>query len=731
MSSNSLSYGVCSSDKDGVLGASASISTRGPQTRVGAIETFIIEGTARKDKENPESSSNNSVHSQPPPPPYVDARSVIAASKFATPITPTSLVSEAKSTASSLSVASVENKTSVIPPKISQNGFSSRTALQHVEGQVLYSGRVKYEPPPLYHKSVTLNSKPFSNYNSTNNSVDYGAGISPSDCNCNDIKCKQADHAADVIIQPHSLSKFEIHTYENVRSGKPSQVKYSESAAVIIENKHANSRPSSISSQESKHSSPHDSLVRNFKNYSHPKDIKSENRVKSYVEKISNNNDKGSIDLINNKLNSSINLKHLPPRIEQDLEGRQFVIPRNNAYVEENARHVNQWSLSSDSTKHKLYCDQVLPNKGSASPCCLSPHSHLASPSHLSLHPPPPPYPGKPPSISSLSSSIDLNDSVLSLGSLRSASGVLASVNANHNYANIDVLKGNYIADQQLEQYIQHQDKLHHQQKSSFGRFINDSSSIYPVPSRPYLSSSAHEHLPSSTGNRLPCGNRGGPGYTNNRAHLPNELANLNSATSSNSSKNYLGSHLNQNESKLPPPPPYPSTVVRSQLLYKNLNGTATSTAPPLPPYPSTALRHPVPLVSKSSFSNQIKLRAESPSICKTVKMEAVKNSSSVTQGVVDKLADLKLTPEGEQSPSERLTKWQNRLNPSYEANTSVSAGAKSSTATSSSAGDVSDASSDKSASSSSKTKSKHSSGKSLLPYNVTAKSSVSIYYSK
>ena len=119
-----------------------------------------------------------------------------------------------------------------------------------------------------------------------------------------------------------------------------------------------------------------------------------------------------------------------------------------------------------------------------------------------------------------------------------------------------------------------------------------------------------------------------------------------------------------------------------------------------------------------SSFT---KLRAESPSVMISTVMDTKKhdrtsNSSSV-QNLSDQMAQLSSASNcpKEECPSDRLSKWQHKLNPTYEDSNGMTKQSSSG----------SDAGSDKSTSGSSKSKGKSS--KSLLPYNVTAKKMVSI----
>ena len=120
--------------------------------------------------------------------------------------------------------------------------------------KAFYSGHVKYEPPPVSYKSSS------SIVASTDH---WQLNATTSDSNSTDLgRCSKQ---SEITIKPHSLRNFEIHTYENVTPDSQRQ-RYSETASVIIENKYTNSksRPSSLSSQESKSSSPRNSHFDNI-----------------------------------------------------------------------------------------------------------------------------------------------------------------------------------------------------------------------------------------------------------------------------------------------------------------------------------------------------------------------------------------------------------------------------------------------------------------------------------
>ena len=215
----------------------------------------------------------------------------------------------------------------------------------------------------------------------------------------------------------------------------------------------------------------------------------------------------------------------LPPRIEQDLEGKQFVIPRNNAYVQENARL--SWSSTNDPLKRRSF---YLDNHQLASTLyCYPPRSNRQTPSITTPSPTsfaaPPPYPGKKANLDS--------DSVISLGSLRSASGVLASVNANHNYANIDILKNNF----------------NPSSSHILGDDLNKLQDKAPPPP-PYPSSAVR--------NALKLTNDSAAGKNNNSTpELPNKQ--IHASADFNIRKTVSVADI------LPPPPPYPSSAVRAQ----------------------------------------------------------------------------------------------------------------------------------------------------------------------
>lgn len=757
-------------------GAGALLPTRVPQTlRIGAIQALINDGAGNINQGNshvkcdrPDAlklTSDNQSNSS------LDSRSIVAASKFATPRNPNNLAPPPKTSLSS-STVSVNG---ISPPPLAAKGPGIRTryvqvdnlptlcngnsvaALKPVTGQTYYSGHVNYEPPPIYSRGILNSTKSLSGSisNLSNHSHNLGNGSLLSNSN-------YSLHS-DVIIKPHSLANLKIHTYENVTSCKGHERSPSTNlAATIIENQYASPR-SSVSSQESKHSSPRNSLVQNLQN--------------SSLERKGNGNqvihERISLDGLHSNSNSpifksqcialnrsSLNLgNQLPPRIEQDLEGRQFVIPRNNAYVQENARQSNQWNACNDPVRHRsIYCDSLHPQQPSqqGQSCCLSCSSHtpistpIATPSPTSFAPPPP-YPGKPPSISSLSSSIDLNDSVLSLGSLRSASGVLASVNANHNYANIDILKGNsYISEQQLHQQLK-------QQKGHWG--CNGTVSKAPPPP-PYPSSVVRQAQPNNLLNRPHQSQVNNLGQLNTSYGGNSPSLSIASSRSTQSIHSHFG-HTNGFQSpevgnfkglhRPPPtPPPYPSTVVRLQLLGPVSQPCCTA-SPSLPPYPSTAVRGiatSCPTAPQPLIASQPKPRVEPPSNNNSYTSKAILNNSAAnmdasklsntTQSVNSITAQIgqlnvSTTNNGESSSAgDRLNKWQNKLNPSYgdnsDSSSSVGGGGRAMTGGpvgSSSGGEMSDTCSERSVGGTEKPRSKHS-GKSLLPYNVTAKPMVS-----
>lgn len=762
---------VTSPPSDG--GAGAALSTRVPQQipRIGAIQALINEGTTTRLQATPDIRQDSTSTTESPVVPTcsislnvcLDSRSIVAASKFAKPtprtqiLTPASGSSLKAHTNSQIQVpinGSLQ-PTETSPPPLAAKGpgvlhcnqklslisnGSSNSALKPVNGQTLYSGHVKYEPPPIYSRGLLTHNKVHSNSShlSTINQNTY-------------FSSNNHSVHSDVIIKPHSLANLKIHTYENISNcdgqGKDSS---SNVAATIIENKYASPR-SSVSSQESKHSSPSNSLVQNLKNSSLERKTHGHPFVHERVS-LENLHSTSNSPIFKSQcipLNpSSLNLNQLPPRIEQDLEGRQFLIPRNNAYVQENARQSNQWSTCSDVVRHQgIYCDHLHRTQSSQTPCCLSCSSHtpistpIATPSPT-LFAPPPPYPGKPASISSLSSSIDLNDSVLSLGSLRSASGVLASVNANHNYANIDVLKGNYISDQQLRQKIQQHQKLKPEWTSNGNFSHTPAPPPYPSSvvrqSQPHiiLNPSHHSHISHSPVCVTQC--VGLRSYHSYGGHSPAlSLASNKSTVSIHSQLNLSNgdSHPVHLVHAPPPPPPYPSSVVRSQLLHPTHRGAE---GPSLPPYPSTAVQGIASSCSNPQqplIASQPLLPSYTPKIVCNNSMSAMDASSKLNNssgqrvtGITKNLGQMSLSNNGDQTPSERLNKWQNKLNPSY-GESDIGECANSRTAAppggSSSGGEISDTGSERSAGGTEKPRSKHS-GKSLLPYNVTAKTMVS-----
>ncbi|KAF2356136.1 hypothetical protein FHG87_013108, partial [Trinorchestia longiramus] len=735
--------------------ANLSLSTpRVPQTSrsVGAIEALSRDQTVknlesitseRQRKDGINEKNSQSVNRSPSNTYLVlDSKSVVAASKFPTPINPNQLpitseiscVSSVSGNNENISANQVsdltsKNVNSTVSKASSITNGDSTSALQPVNGQTYYSGHVKYEPPPIYSKGILCNS-PLCNVSATCHNFP----------NHKLSSANNQSHNADVIIKPHSLANLKLHTYENVVLCHSHNGGHCNDAAMIIENKYASTR-SSISSFDSKFSSPRSSLVNSF-NHSGLERKDSNKQVSDQLSLECCNPHVGPVYRSHShSLNSSpLNLGHqLPPRIEQDLEGRQFVIPRNNAYVEENARQSGHWSYPIGAAGY--YGSQFHQSLCQTPTCCLSQSCRtpvstpIATPSPTSFNPPPP-YPGKPSSISSLSSSIDLNDSVLSLGSLRSASGVLASVNANHNYANIDVLKGNYNADQQLKQQYQYQCHL----------LANDKSSLQSLPPPPpYPSSAVRQnrpsiaikqplHPPQSTvcgaSCRLSCSYRNNPATST----AVSGVSAFRSATPTT---------LTARKGVPPPPPPYPSTVVRSQLLGSNgLSG------PSWPPYPSSAVKGlAVPYKTGAHLqpANQLGKQPEPPSIPyssrvaqQLISQKANMNSSSAksdqtakvsSENVTEQLSQMNLTSSGSSqaaTASDRLSKWQSKLNPTFKEGdgSSASAGGSSSVAgggSASSAGDVSDTGSEKSGVGSDKSRTKKS-GKSLLPYNVTAK---------
>ncbi|XP_076043339.1 uncharacterized protein LOC143026585 [Oratosquilla oratoria] len=631
---------------EGVLGAAAegvtafdadatSVSQQ-QQHRLGAIESLIKEGTT------PVASV------QPPVYKVLDSRTVIAASKFATPKQPDPVVvvssSASGTTASSAGAeklgtttvsavnslekvplgnghchgvvgsASISNLTPTVPPKnvnhLQLNGGSLLLS-KAVNGQNLYSGHVPYEPPPIYGRTNVSNSA----HSSPRSSLSGGSHDSQHSGQSRPVPSKTPVHSSDKI---HTLGQ--LHTYENINSYYQYGPQCS-LAATVIENKYASPR-SSISSLDSKHSSPRNSVVHSLQGSS--LDRSSSIAGQTIFEE----------DGVAYKAG------HLPPRIEQDLEGKHFVIPRNNAFVNENARHNTQWSVTSDSVRHRgVYYDPIPPPRPPQSVGLVRPTSVPTSQSPLS---PPPPYPGK--TVQLPPASRDLNETFLPYTGVRTASPV---VGVNHNYANIEVLKSATGADP-------------------------------PPPPPPYPSSYVRS-IQNSTLSAIST-----PPSNNLVCHSPV------SSTLSTPQSVRWGSGAP------PPPPPYPSSVVRAAKIASNplplsyspstvqvshSLGVATAPllankVPPPPPYPSTAVR--------------------SASVPTTGIVNPVHSSTQSTAS-----ANSEMNMAGS-TPSDRLAHWQNKLsNPSVLPQVPSSNAAGQNTASNP----------------------KSLSGKNLLPYNVTAKS--------
>ena len=521
----------------------------------------------------------------------------------------------------------ISSRPSVNAP--SPSPYTSATALKPVNGQTYYSGQVYYEPPPIYLGNVGV--KPLLN-------------VSKDSWDCNNAHGNlDSSMHSDVVIKPHSLANLKLHTYENVES-------------------YPNGAP--LSKQ-----TPDKQLVNS--NYGSRNNIAAPlgrrtptnlSRTSSYV---TSNPDIFKSHCLS--LNSStINLNdQLPPRIEQDLEGRQFVIPRNNAYVQENARQ--SWSGVSDPMRRcSVYCDHAQCRQ--LGQLCYSPHSAQHTPSIDSPSPtfaPPPPYPGK------LRGSLDLNDSVLSLGSLRGASGVLASVNANHNYANIDIPKYS----------SQQQSNLDKSKPASNINFEALAITKGPPPPPPYPSSAVRKAQTDLSNHSLNA--QFGQMKLSGRESPASSVSSSKSSQSkpaplAPSDEPQPASHPD-NKLTPPPPPPYPSSLVRSQ-------------KPVLPPYPSSAVRAPVGQSPAYSQAN--------PHIKTSIE------SSNITE----------CSPKVDSS-SQNMSHWKGKMEPSFQASDSnkpLPNGSSKET-------DVVDNGS----ASMDKSKAKNS-GKSLLPYNVTAKTMVS-----
>lgn len=441
----------------------------------------------------------------------------------------------------------------LVSSKVNGNiAYSVSKPIKTVNGQPLYSGHVKYEPPPVYCRN-TLNNSTHSSPRSSLSGGSHDSQYSPAVC----FSSRSVYNPNSGILLPPTSSELslsgkafsnKLHTYENINTyyGTHSTGNL---AATVIENKYASPR-SSLSSQDSKHSSPRNSYNQAFCVSS----LERKHRpVSSEILLDTEGRKTGSVSTTTTTITTTALCTPLPPRIEQDLEGKHFVIPRGNIYVEER-RNIY---VDDDLDANSKWILQGNPNKSSTivrcqGNCCepcprspISPGVFLSplSSNHSAAYTPPPPYPGKPP-ILTATQSLGNSPLIFNSNSKRN-SDLISAIKINPNYANIDVLKS--------------------------------AAGVQPPPPPPYPSTAVKK-----------CDSQSDIPKISNDSQSPQSLIRNNITSKSIPC------------STPPPPPPYPSSVVREAQQQK----LEVLKAPPPPPYPSSAVQLKASL--KSNLAHQI-----------------------------------------------------------------------------------------------------------------------------
>lgn len=422
----------------------------------------------------------------------------------------------------------------LVSSKVNGNiAYSVSKPIKTVNGQSLYSGHVKYEPPPVYCRN-TLNNSTHSSPRSSLSGGSHDSQYSPAVC----FSTRSVYNPNSGILLPPTSSELslsgkaftnKLHTYENINTyyGPHGTGNL---AATVIENKYASPR-SSLSSQDSKHSSPRNSYNQAFCVSS----LERKHRpVSTEILLDTEGRKTGSVSTTTTTITTTALCTPLPPRIEQDLEGKHFVIPRGNIYVEER-RNIY---VDDDLDANSKWILQGNPNKSSTivrcqgnccEPCPRSPLSPgvFLSPlplNHSTAYTPPPPYPGKPPV---LTTTQNLGNSPLIFNS---NSDLISAIKINPNYANIDVLKS--------------------------------AAGVQPPPPPPYPSTAVKKCDSQSDIQKI-------SNDSQSQILIRNNIASKSLPSSTP-----------------PPPPPYPSSVVREAQQQK-----LEILKAPLPPYPSSAVQ--------------------------------------------------------------------------------------------------------------------------------------------